>query len=193
MKVLLLSGWIACLGALAHADTAVDLDRLFAPERGNSSGVIESSRVGVREGQLADQKNNAVSIGRSGIDAVGASVSNALREGRERAQALAGPDFERCGSLGSNEIAYMACIKDVFGLKGKGPSWLNAVYAIEGRCDYLAGTDSTGLSYLCKNPNTSGCTALKAPQTTVNACISCNGSNLWLRVYAANRTVVRCF
>lgn len=193
MKALLLSGWLACCGVLAHANTGVDLDRLFAPENGTSSGVLESSRVGSREGQLADQKNKAAPIGRSGIDAVGASIGNALREGRERAQSLAGPDFERCGSLVSDEIAYMACIKDVSGLKGKGPSRLNAVYAIEGRCGLLATTDNTGLSYLCQNPNASGCSALKAPQATVNACASCGGSNLWLRVYAANRSVVRCW
>lgn len=193
MKAWLLSCLLASLGWLAHASDGIDLDRLFAPEQGPTSGVLESRRTGAREAQLADQKNQAVPIGRSGIDAVGASVGNALRQGRERAQALAGPDFERCGTLVSDEIAYMACIKDVDGLKGKGPPRLNAVYAIEGRCDLLAGTDNGGLSSLCKNPNASGCSAIKAPPATVNACVSCGGSNLWLRVYAANRSVVRCW
>lgn len=100
---------------------------------------------------------------------------------------------QKCMTIIKNQPAYFACTKNISVLKGMGPSMLNAVYAIEGRCDYLAGNDTTGLSYLCQNPSTSGCVGLKASQDTINACSNCGGSNLWLRVYAADRTVLRCY
>lgn len=165
----------------------IDLDKLFSGNQEKKSIAIDSKKVNSKESELADKKNREESIGRSGIDAVGSSIGKALREGNERAKLLAGEDYERCGSIIGNKLAYSACIKDKIALNPK------AIYAIEGRCDYLGGIDNTGLSYLCSNPNRSGCSGLKASQAVINACASCDGSNLWLRVYAANQTVVRCF
>ena len=63
------------------AQSATDLDKLFAPEKRNNSNIIESKKTNARESELADKTNNEVSIGRSGLDAVGASIGNAMKGG----------------------------------------------------------------------------------------------------------------
>lgn len=99
---------------------------------------------------------------------------------------------DRCAIIIGDFQAYAACIKDTSALMGMGTRGLIAKYAIEGNCSYIAGIDSTGLSYLCSNPNPNGCIGLKASQETINSCYQCGGSNLWLRVYAMG-TVLRCY
>ena len=97
-----------------------------------------------------------------------------------------------CTVVIDNDAAYRACTKDIAGLAGLGDRGINALYAARKQCSYLAGNDSTGLSYLCSNPTSSGCIGLKAPQSTIDACYQCGGSNLWLRVYATG-TVLECY
>jgi alpha-galactosidase/6-phospho-beta-glucosidase family protein len=99
---------------------------------------------------------------------------------------------DKCAIIIGNFQAYSACIKNTSALMGMGTRGLIAKYAIEGNCNYIAGIDSTGLSYLCSNPNPNGCIGLKASQDTINQCYNCGGSNLWLRVYAMG-TVLQCF
>ncbi|MBV5334971.1 MAG: hypothetical protein JZU49_04115 [Sulfuricurvum sp.] len=97
-----------------------------------------------------------------------------------------------CSRFVSDWEAYSACMKNEGALKGLGERGLKALYATQGRCDYLAGIDTNGLSYLCSNPNFNGCMALQYSQDTKNACVSCGGSNLWLRVFATGK-VLRCY
>ena len=95
----------------------------------------------------------------------------------------------KCSALAGNTTAWNACMKNesvIFSIN------LNSYYAIRKECGLLAGTDNTGLSYLCSNPTSSGCVGLKASQDIINACYQCNGSNLWLRVYATG-TVLKCY
>lgn len=99
---------------------------------------------------------------------------------------------DRCAIVIGNNTAYWACTKNIGGLQGLGDRGLNALFATRKQCNYLAGNDSTGLSYLCSNPNKNGCIGLEASQNTINACYQCGGSNLWLRVYAAG-TVLKCY
>lgn len=109
---------------------------------------------------------------------------------RERAQETSrDPLADKCAILIDHFTAYKACMKDESAVFGNN---LNAYYAIRRDCQSLAGNDSTGLSYLCQNPNPNGCVGLKASQDTINACYQCGGSNLWLRVYAAGR-VLQCY
>ncbi len=122
------------------------------------------------------------------------------KEERERQASLSAQEREnskdnlkdRCVIVMDNDAAYTACTKNIAGLKGLGNRGINALYATRKQCDYLAGSDSTGLSYLCFNPTPNGCIGLQAPQSTIDACYQCGGSNLWLRVYAVG-TVLRCY
>lgn len=97
-----------------------------------------------------------------------------------------------CASLIGNLFAYNACMGDVSALRGFGSKGLKALYATQKQCNYLAGVDSSGMSYLCDNPNIGGCSALDYSNDVRNACGSCGGSNLWLRVFAAGE-VIRCY
>lgn len=111
----------------------------------------------------------------------------------QRSQSNDAENLKRqCLSIMGNVGAYSACMKKENNVFGMGKRGLNAYYAIRRECDYLAGNDNTGLSYLCQNENKNGCIGLKASQNTINACYQCNGSNLWLRVYAMG-TVLRCY
>jgi len=121
------------------------------------------------------------------------NLANDMAEARAKERELAGSDYDKCGVLIKMPTAYRACIKDTSALGAQGKAGLKAVYAIQGRCDYLAGIDDLGLSYLCKNPNKWGCTALKTSQQVRNNCASCNGNNLWLRVYAASGYAIHCY
>jgi TPR repeat protein len=107
----------------------------------------------------------------------------------EKRKKLSSSLDNKCSSLAENTTAWMACMKNesaMFSIN------LNSYYAMRNECGLLAGTDDTGLSYLCSNPSSSGCVGLKASQDTINACYQCNGSNLWLRVYATG-TVLKCY
>ena len=97
-----------------------------------------------------------------------------------------------CASLIGNLFAYNACMGDVSALRGFGTKGLKALYATQRQCNYLVGVDSSGMSYLCDNPNIAGCSALDYSNDVRNACGSCGGSNLWLRVFAAGE-VIRCY
>jgi len=109
---------------------------------------------------------------------------------RERiADASRDPLADKCAILIDDFVAYSACMKNENAVFGNN---LNAYYAMRKECGNLAGNDDTGLSYLCSHPNKNGCIGLKASQSTINACYNCEGSNLWLRVYATG-TVLKCY
>lgn len=114
------------------------------------------------------------------------------RERQERQASSSKSNLDsKCAFLSGNFGAWSACMKKADNVYGMGKRGLNAYYAINRQCDNLAGNDTTGLAYLCRNENRDGCTGLKASQNTINACYQCNGSNLWLRVYAMG-VVLQC-
>lgn len=171
----------------------IDLDKLFSDEVQPRSHQLESSSTSVQELRNAEVGNSKNPIGKSALDAMGSSMVKGMQEGYARQKELAGSDYDKCQALLKNSAAYTACIKDISALQSMGDAGLKAVYAIQGQCSYLAGFDSSGLSYLCENPNINGCSALKASQDVRNDCGSCNGNNLWLRVYAASGHAVHCY
>lgn len=97
----------------------------------------------------------------------------------------------KCATLLSNFGAWSACMKKEKNVFSMGKKGLKAYYAIRKDCNSLSSVDSR-LSYLCKNPTSSACASLNAPQSTINACYGCKGSNLWLRVYAMG-VVLQCY
>jgi hypothetical protein len=118
----------------------------------------------------------------------------ARRLAAQRSNGASGAESEdlkyKCATLVGNHPAYFACIGNENYLKGMGTAGLKALYTLQGRCDYLAGVDTSGMSTVC-SMGRDGCSAL-SPQSTVNACYQCGGSNLWLRVYATG-TLLRCY
>lgn len=97
----------------------------------------------------------------------------------------------KCAFLLNNFGAWSACMRKKDNVFSLGKRGLNAYYAIKKDCSSLAANDNSGLSYLCQNENSSGCIGLNASSSTIAACTQCNGSNLWLRVYAMG-VVIRC-
>lgn len=99
---------------------------------------------------------------------------------------------DKCSNLSGEFGAWSACMKNEDTVFAMGKKGLNAYYAINRQCDNLAGNDNTGLSYLCEEESRNGCVGLKAPQNVIDACYQCNGSNLWLRVFAMGK-VLQCY
>ena len=172
---------------------AVDIDALLAPATEPEVRVLEQTRITAEERDAADALNRQQSPGRSLMDSAGASMARSLSEGLARDRELAGADYDRCLTLVHQQAAHRACLRDTAALRSMGDAGLAAVYAIEGRCDLLAGIDRQGLYGLCLRPQASSCAGLSASQGVRDACYSCNGDNLWLRVYAAANVAVTCY
>jgi hypothetical protein len=183
---------ILFLGTLCADDSS--LDSLFAGDGASDSVTLEVNVVSEEQRKEAIKRNSYESIGRSGLEALGQSFLESLAESHAHEKEIAGDDYDRCQILLGQDREYRACIKDVSALNAMGESGLMAVYAINGQCNYLSGMETMGLSYLCKNPNLNGCSALSGVSQSVrNDCATCEGSNLWLRVFAASGTSLRCY
>lgn len=181
------------LAVAAGSVVALDLDALLAPVDEPQSRLLEEASVSAAEREVATQRNRQQPPGRSWLDSAGAAMGKSLAEGLARDRDLAGADYDRCLALVHQQTAHRACIRDTASLRGMGEAGLAAVYAIEGRCDLLAGIDRQGLYGLCLRPQASSCAGLNASQGVRDACYSCNGDNLWLRVYAAANVAVTCY
>ncbi|PID47465.1 MAG: hypothetical protein CR967_04515 [Proteobacteria bacterium] len=103
-----------------------------------------------------------------------------------------------CKKFMNDLIVYYACMKNTYALSSYGNNKyaLIASYVSQNKCDYVAGSDSSGLAIVCKMGK-NGCASLKYSQKVIDACFSCNGSNRWLRMFAASlinkKTLPRCY
>jgi len=180
--------------AFTVSATPNDLSSLFdGKDKKLAPKTLEQSNVPQTQIKYAKQQNMNEEIQRSGLDIMGHKLMTSLRDGYQYEKSMAGADYGRCQSLIGRDKAYKACIKDIRALKTMGTSGMMAVYVIQGRCNYLAGIDKIGLSYVCNHANLHSCSALSdVNQSIRNDCGSCNGSNLWLRVFAASGQSLRC-
>lgn len=104
---------------------------------------------------------------------------------------------EMCDIFIGDLPVYYACRGDIDALGGIGGkyAWI-AQHVIENKCDYVSGSDTNGLYQVCEYKR-DGCSSLKYSQKVINACFSCNGSNRWLRMFAASlingKTLPKCY
>ncbi len=87
-----------------------------------------------------------------------------------------------CFSLG--ETAREACLGNAYATNE------NARHVILGNCYAISGHDKDGMIAVCTQGK-SGCYALKNSDT-MSSCVSCDGNNRWLRMYAAGAST-RCY
>lgn len=183
-RIIIKYGVIVFFMPLLYAQNSIDMDKLLKMQTGETQ--VESKTINITEQEKQKAYDESEYVQSSSI--VG-KAAQALVEDMAKVNAQIPEHLKRqCAIFSTDRHIYNACVGN-HELLYEGNYGLIAKYAIQNKCDFIAGMDNTGLSYLCKNPTTSSCSILSNhySKEVVSACYKCKGSQKWLAMFAASR------